>query len=91
MRIHGSGVGQVGERDKAVDKKDAAKPSEAAPGVVVSAKARELGEAVAADRSARAERLAALRAAVAGGHYKVDYERTAQRFFDDEVVGKSRS
>jgi anti-sigma28 factor (negative regulator of flagellin synthesis) len=89
MRIHGSGVGQVSEREKA-EKKDASKPAGITPGVVVSAKARELGEAVAAERNARAERLAALKEAVTSGRYKVDYEKAAQRFFEDEVEGKPR-
>lgn len=67
----------------------AAAPAAAAGGsVVVARSAQVLVERVEQDRAARAERIAAIRDAIASGKYKVDFQRLAERFVDEEVVGR---
>ena len=89
MRINGFGAGAIEERDRAKTETTSQPPSKKSSGqasVVVSSAAQEISAAVAQQSAARTQRVAAVRAQVQSGSYKVDKDTLAERLADDELA-----
>jgi flagellar biosynthesis anti-sigma factor FlgM len=93
MRIDGIGAPPVHERDakktEPVAPTRPVEPSGSAP-VVVGPKARGIAATVSKEEEAQAERVAAIRAAVNDGSYRVDLDHLAERIADDELARSGR-
>ena len=90
MRIHGFGSAGIEDRERAkadatAQGQDSGKTSGQDP-VVVSSGAQEITAAVARQSAARSQRVAAVRAQVESGTYKVDKDKLAERLADDELA-----
>lgn len=103
MRIHGHDGSPLAERDKVTSgaatqgatapAADAAVKAQALTGaeaVVVSSGASEIAAQAAKDRTAHLEKVARVKAAVRDGGYRVDLDRLAHKFIDEEMAGPRR-
>lgn len=97
MRVNGSGVGNVGERqnqervgDRGQKSATVDKPGTATEAVVVSAAASDLVSAAGRGKAVHAERVEKVRQAIKNGTYKVDLDRLAAKIADEEIGGSRR-
>ena len=103
MRIHGHEGSPLAERDKvpgatasgstsapSTDTQAKAQSMAVVESVVVSSGAAELAAQSAKSRATQLERVAKVKAAVQDGTYKVDLDKLAQKFIDEEMGGSRR-
>ncbi len=89
MRVTRPPIAPDNVRDERSAPQAPAAASPAGEHVVVARSAQALAQRAEQDRAARAERIAAVREALSSGRYKVDLDRLAERFVDEEMVGRS--
>jgi flagellar biosynthesis anti-sigma factor FlgM len=87
MRIHGLGAQRVGEVEPR--NPEPVGPMPRAERTSPATKARGAQRIVAAlshDEATSAERVAAVRAAIENGTYRIDFEQLAERIADEEIA-----